>query len=193
MIATATALFVDGGWATTTMASIADAAGLTRQTVYQQFNGKLELLDACIVAALEGDTAREIRDQTDYRAMADGTFEHRIAAAARWLRAAHERGARIQHVLDQAAVTDPAAADRLAQREAARWREVEYASTMLVGRRPSDDAIDTMWMLASRRWWLTLVGDRGWDGDRWEQWFITLTTATLDGRSSSKPDLSITT
>lgn len=179
VLAAATRMFVANGWTGTTMASVADAAGLTRQTVYQQFQGKLELLDACIVAGLTGPGDVAIRDQPGYRAMMRGDLATRVSAAARWLRRAHERGAAIQDVLDQAAVTDEDAAARLARREAARWAEVAHASTLLTGARPPDDVIDSMWTLASRRCWLLLVRDRGWDGDRWERWFTSMALTTL--------------
>ena len=48
----ATSMFCENGWAATTVADVANAAGLTRQTVYQQFPTKLALLDACIDIAL---------------------------------------------------------------------------------------------------------------------------------------------
>lgn len=45
VIEVATRLFSDQGWVTTTMADVAKAADLTRQTLYQQFPNKLALLD----------------------------------------------------------------------------------------------------------------------------------------------------
>lgn len=171
MIDAATEMFLERGWVPTTMADVAVAAGLTRQTVYQQFDGKLALLDACIVRALVGDEQHRIQERPDFRRLGEGTREERAQAAARWLREAHERSAAIQAVLDQAAVTDPDAAARRREREQARWKAVGTATELVLGRAPSAEEIDAMWTLASRRCWLDLVADRGWSGDRWQQWF----------------------
>lgn len=179
VLAAATGMFTERGWVATTMADVATSANLTRQTVYQQFDGKLALLDACIVRALAGSGGAPVRDQPGYRAMADGDRAARIRAAAHWLRAAHERSAAIQSVLDQAAVTDGTAADRLAERERTRWAEVANAAGLILGEHPADEVVDALWVLASRRWWLLLVGERGWPPERWERWFEQGTVAAL--------------
>ncbi|GAC66788.1 TetR/AcrR family transcriptional regulator [Gordonia soli] len=133
IVAAADGLFREQGWVPTTMADVATAAGLTRQTVYQQFAGKLPLLDACIDAALTSGVGGAVRDLPDYRLMGVGDRPHRVAAGARWLRAAHERSAEIQNVLDQAAVTDPEAALLLSAREQRRWEEVRWAVGLILG------------------------------------------------------------
>ena len=164
-----------------TMAAVATAAGLTRQTVYQQFDGKLALLDACIDNALSAGRPVRVRELPEYRMMGEGDVEQRLAAGARWLRGAHERSAIIQHVLDQAAVTDPHAARRLAEREATRWDEVRFAVGLIVGEEPGDRLVDAIWMLAARSVWLRLVGERGWSGSDWETWFIAQARTSMGG------------
>ena len=171
VIAAATEMFCERGWSATTMASVAGAAGVTRQTVYQQFDSKLELLDACIDLALTAGEGGAVRASDDYRAMAVGDLDVRIAAGSAWLRGAHERSARIQNVLDQAAVTDDEAAARLRVREQNRWDEVRHAVTLILGVAPDDAVVDTVWVLASRRTYLMLVDGRGWTPSRWETWF----------------------
>lgn len=180
VLATATAMFCEDGWVSTTMSGVATRAGLTRPTVYRQFDNKLELLDACIVAALRRDEDVPVRDGADYQAMGHGSRQTRIRAAASWLRAAHLRSAAIQHVLDEAAVTDSDAAALRDQREHTRWNEVRWALTLILDRPPADETVDATWVLASRTFWLRLVRERGWSPDEWEQWFIAHTTTTLD-------------
>lgn len=178
-IAAATESFCEIGWVATTMAEVARRAGLTRQTVYQQFSGKLVLLNACIDSALSGATGTPLRELPAYRALGSGDVEQRIAAAARWLSAVHMRSAQIQHVLDQAAVTDPAAAELLVQREQRRWEEFRWALGLILDTAPPDRLVDSAWWAASRRGWLTFVGGRGWDAEQWEQWFIAHLRADL--------------
>lgn len=185
VVQTADRLFRENGWVGTTMADVAKAAGLTRQTVYQQFDGKLSLLDACIVSALSDGADQPVRQLDDYRLMGVGSETERLIAGARWLRGAHERSADIQNVLDQAAVTDDAAAQRLRVREEQRHDEVAFALRLILGRDDlPEPLIDSVWMLASRRAWLMLTGSRGWTPDRWETWFtdqVSASVATFSG------------
>ncbi|MFE0747521.1 TetR/AcrR family transcriptional regulator [Gordonia sp. NPDC058843] len=176
---TATEMFCEDGWVATTMSGVATRAGLTRPTVYRQFDNKLDLLDACIVSALRRDEDVPVRDSVGYQAMGRGERPARIQAAASWLRDAHLRSAAIQHVLDEAAVTDSEAAALRDAREQTRWNEVRWALTLVLDREPDDVTVDSMWMLASRTLWLRLVRERGWSADRWEQWFIAHTATTI--------------
>lgn len=161
------------------MADVAAASGLTRQTVYHQFSSKLALLDACIDRALDDGTDTAVRTLPEYRAMAEGDLDARLTAGAAWLRRAHERSARIQNVLDQAAVTDTSARERLREREQTRRDEVRHALTLVLGRHPDDATVDSVWVLASRRTYLMLVDGRGWPPERWETWFRELTRAAV--------------
>ncbi|MFT4088412.1 MAG: TetR/AcrR family transcriptional regulator [Gordonia sp. (in: high G+C Gram-positive bacteria)] len=172
VVAAATESFCELGWVATTMADVGRRAGLTRQTVYQQFSGKLPLLDACIGTALSEGSPRPVRELADYRAMGDGDFDQRLAAGARWLRDAHRRSATIQDVLDQAAVTDPEAAELLAAREQRRWDEVRWAMSLVLQATPPDALVDSVWWAASRRGWLSLTRQRGWSEQAWEDWFV---------------------
>ncbi|HEY9310723.1 helix-turn-helix domain-containing protein [Williamsia sp.] len=173
-------MFISTGWVATTVAGVARAAGVTRQTVYQQFESKLTLLDACIDLALTDGRLVPVRDMPEYQHMAQGDRSSRVAAGAQWLRGAHERSAAIQDVLDQAAVTDTEAAARLADRENTRWNEVRWAASLILGHEPDNDTVDALWTLTSRRVWLMLVRDRDWDGHRWDAWFVQQAGALLD-------------
>ncbi|GAA2071340.1 TetR/AcrR family transcriptional regulator [Williamsia deligens] len=175
LVTTATEMFCARGWSATTMADVATAAGIARQTVYQQFAGKLDLLDACIDLALTAGQGGAVRALDDYRAMGHGTLDARITAGSSWLRGAHERSARIQNVLDQAAVTDAEAAARLRVREQNRWEEVRHAVSLILSSTPDDELVDALWVLASRRTYLMLVDGRGWTSARWQEWFAVQT------------------
>ncbi|AZG47749.1 HTH-type transcriptional regulator TtgR [Gordonia insulae] len=186
VLAAAIEMFCGRGWVATTMADVASAAGVSRQTVYQQFPNKLALLDACIDHALTGGEGGPVRELPDYRRMGLGDVDERLAAGARWLCAAHERSAAIQHVLDEAAVTDTTAAQRLRVREQNRWDEVCWAVGLILGTRPDDDLVTAIWVLAARRNWLTLVGDRGWSPAQWTDWFVAHARADLASASPAQ-------
>ena len=180
VIAAADELFVSQGWSATTMSGVAERAGVARQTVYLMFESKQALLDVCIDQRLRGSRGEApIRTQPEYQAMGSGTTGERVAAGARWLVGAHERSATIQRVLDQAAVTDPAAAARLREREQGRWQEVAFAVGLVIGTKPTREFVDLVWTLASRDVWLKLVEQRGWTSARWQSWFEGALTAAI--------------
>lgn len=173
-------LFVSKGWVATTMAGVAEGAGVARQTVYLMFDSKQALLDVCIDQRLRGNGAEApVRTQPEYQAMGTGTTAERVAAGARWLAGAHERSATIQRVLDHAAVTDPAAAARLQAREQGRWQEVAFAVGLVLGTKPAREFVDLVWTLASRDVWLKLVEQRGWTTAQWQAWFEGALTAAI--------------
>lgn len=179
VVDTAQRMFIAQGWTATTMAKVAATSGLTRQTVYQHFDSKLSLLDACIDHALSDGHAVPVREMPEYQQMGLGGRRIRIEAGAHWLSSAHERSAEIQNVLDQASVTDEEAAARLASRENTRWAEVNWATSLILGTQPAEEVVDGMWTLTSRRIWLMLVRDRGWTADRWRRWFVVQAEAIL--------------
>jgi AcrR family transcriptional regulator len=180
VVAAAHELFVSKGWVATTMAGVAERAGVARQTVYLMFDSKQALLDVCIDQRLRGSGAdMPVRNQPEYRAMASGTTAERVTAGAKWLAGAHERSATIQRVLDQAAVTDPAAAARLREREQGRWQEVAFAIGLVLGTKPTREFVDLVWTMASRDVWLKLVEQRGWTRAHWQSWFEGALTAAI--------------
>jgi AcrR family transcriptional regulator len=186
IVAAAHELFVSTGWVATTMAGVAERAGVARQTVYLMFESKQALLDVCIDRRLRGSGAdMPVRDQPEYQAMGSGTTAERVTAGARWLAGAHERSATIQRVLDQAAVTDPAAAARLREREQGRWQEVAFAVGLVLGSKPSGEFVDLVWTLASRDVWLKLVEQRGWTSAQWQSWFESALTAAIGEYTSA--------
>ena len=150
------------------MTQLAAAAGLARPTLYLHFDTKVDLLIGCIDSALSDVP---VRDRADYQAMGTGTTAERATSAARWLRAANERSALIQRVLDAAAVTAPDAAEARTRMEQRRHDEFAHACTLVLGdREPTDELVDEVWALGSRSTWFMLA-ERGWSPDRWEKWF----------------------
>ena len=181
LVAAARELFLRQGWTMTTMSQVAAAAGLARPTVYLHFNTKLDLLIACIDAAL---SEIPVRDRADYLAMGDGTLTQRTASAARWLRGAYERSASIQRVLDEAAVSIPEAAQAQIRMEQRRHDEVANASRLVLGRLPPDALVDEVWALGSRAMWFKFT-ERAWSPDDWEAWFVRVVLAAIRAHSAN--------
>jgi AcrR family transcriptional regulator len=168
IVAAGLELFLAQGWTATTMTQVAATAGVGRPTAYLHFPTKVDLLTACIDAAL---SEVPVRDRTDYRAMGAGSLSERTATAARWLREAYERSAAIQRVLDQAAVGTPQAAEMRSLREFRRHDEVANACRLVLDDpQPPAALVDEVWALGSRAMWF-MFADRGWSPEAWEGWF----------------------
>jgi AcrR family transcriptional regulator len=176
IVAAGRELFLGQGWTPTTMTQVAATAGVGRPTAYLHFATKLDLLTACIDAALSDIP---VRDRTDYRAMGAGSLAERAATAARWLREAYQRSAAIQRVLDQAAVGTPQAAEIRTLMELRRHDEFANACRLVLDdQQPAAKLVDEVWALGSRAMWFMLA-DRGWSPEAWEAWFASAILHTV--------------
>src|SRR4051794_26651436 len=112
----AAACFAEGGWSGTTLARIAQRAGVTPQAVHLSVGPKPALLKAALVSAVGAGAADdpELEEELFHRALAPGqSVEQRARAFAAASHAVHERAGRLFAVLAQAAQTDD---------DLARWR-----------------------------------------------------------------------
>src|SRR5256885_17273124 len=66
-------MFVAGGYAATSIAAIAADAGVSPQTVYDQFKAKAALLRAAVQVAAAGGTDRAVVDKATLAALGDIT------------------------------------------------------------------------------------------------------------------------
>lgn len=111
----ATRLFVRRGYQGTTLAQVADAAGVSHRTVYVRFGTKAELLKRATDVALVGDT-REIdvahRDWF-HAALTAHTLDGRIRALVDGTADLMGRTADLFEVVVQAQVTEPLLAEAL--------------------------------------------------------------------------------
>jgi AcrR family transcriptional regulator len=176
VVAAGQQLFLSQGWTATTMTQVAATAGIGRPTAYLHFATKLDLLTACIDAALSDVP---VRGRSDYQAMGVGSVVERAATAARWLRDAYQRSAAIQQVLDQAAVGTPQAAEMRTLMELRRHDEFANACRLVLDdQQPNAALVDEIWALGSRAMWFMLA-ERGWSPEAWEAWFASAILHTV--------------
>src|SRR6476646_11148124 len=83
VISAAMARFSATGWAGTTLAAIAEEAGVSVETIYNGFGSKKGLLRAAMEVAVVGDTEPvPFVERPEFLAMGTGTLDERIAHAA---------------------------------------------------------------------------------------------------------------
>lgn len=178
----ARALFEEQGFAGTTVAQIADAAGVAAPTVYSTFGGK-----AGVVGAMLEDLAATA-DQPAWvqRVRAEQDPDRQLDLFVTWLRTMFESGAPILRAA-LAARSDPDVAAMRTRGDENRRR----ATTELTGAwartgalRPGlepEEAAHTLWLLTSVEQYLLATEDLGWSPDRYEQWLGSLARLALLG------------
>jgi TetR/AcrR family transcriptional regulator of autoinduction and epiphytic fitness len=187
VIDAATRLFVQQGYATTTMRAIADEASVSLPTVELLFGTKPQLLHEVIDVAVAGDDepvpvlsrawaadARSARDLGEF-----------LSVVAQVLSAAQARSAGVMLAAYEAAASDPDIQLLIMDRESQRERTTAWIVNGVVeraGLRPGLDsaaAIDTVWMLMDPVIFNRLMRHRGWSLDRYASWFADSVTRLL--------------
>jgi AcrR family transcriptional regulator len=109
LVASATDLFVQRGYAATTLTDVAEHAGLAPRTLYLRFPNKAELLGRCIGVAIAGDAdPAPIADRSwMLDAMTAPTLADRVARMAAITATLMERSGPLLGVAQQAAATEP--------------------------------------------------------------------------------------
>lgn len=170
IVDTARALFIDQGYAATTIEAISAQAGVAVSTVYAAFGNKRAILRAIREAWHQESDQRNIYQEA--RQQADP--QRRIALAAHATRRQWETGATMIAIYRGAAAVDPEAAAELA--EALRGRKIsqyhfisEMADRLRQGLSEAEAAA-LFHALTLPEIYEDLVGDAGWTPDQYETW-----------------------
>jgi AcrR family transcriptional regulator len=174
----ATSLFRDRGYTRTTMADIAQAAGVAVQTVYFVFHTKTQVLNSAYGLAVMGEDEPAVpQEQAWYRqAIAEPEVNTAVRLVVDGLGEILRRVEPLDRAVRTAAAGDPDAASFLAQNEA--WRAQGYREmvSFLQTKRAlragltEDRATDVMLFLASAGAYRALVTDRDWTHAEWTVW-----------------------
>jgi AcrR family transcriptional regulator len=171
-------LFLARGYAATTMAAIADAAGVAHDTVYATFGPKAALFRHLVeialsgtdepVPALERDIVRQARAEPDQGRV--------LELLAHTIRLIHERLAPLMEALNLAAQTDAelkAFSEELLARHVVHMRAFIADLAAKGPLRPGltqEMAADIMWVTTSSEVYLLCVRERGWTPGVFEHW-----------------------
>jgi AcrR family transcriptional regulator len=165
-------LLLEHGYAGTTISSIAEAAGVSPETIYKSFGGKSGLVRAIWTQSLEG--AGPVPAETRSNALRATERDARRLIRA-WGQLVTEVAARLAPVvvlIRAAAVSDSGMAELVADIEDQRLRRMEDNAQALLelgGVRRDltlDEARDVMWTYTSPELIELLVVRRGWSAEQ---------------------------
>lgn len=180
-------LFLDRGYAATTLQAIADDASVSVATVYAAFGNKRTVLKELVDVSIAGDDepvavadrpwVAELREEPD-RAK-------RVRMFARNGRGILERRSAVDGVVRAAAASDPEIAELWDDLRRQR-REGQGNLLMLVAGREGvradlgpKTAGDILFAILSPETYLTLVEERGWTPERYEAWTVEMIEGLL--------------
>lgn len=180
-------LFRERGYAGTTIAAIAAAAGVSVETVYAAFGSKRAVLSRLIDMALVGDDAPVPLLQRDWldAVRQEPDQRQRLRALAHLTRTILDRAGPIHAIIRSAAASGPEMADlRLAHQEERLAAQTEFVR-LVAAAGPLRDGLtveeggERYWILASPELHHILTAERGWSQDRYESWLAAALTAQL--------------
>ena len=179
-------LFLDGGYAVTTMDAIAREAGVAVSTVYAIFKNKRAILKEIRMAWHDRTHAREINEQ----AARQPDPERRLEMVANANRRQWELGAGLIAIYQGAAAADREAAAELEEALQGRRSALDLVvEGMEKSLRPGLDATRAAAILRALcrpEVYQELVEESGWSPDEYESWLgVTLRRELLSGEASS--------
>jgi AcrR family transcriptional regulator len=174
-------LFLERGYAATTVDAISDHAEVPPATVYRLFSSKLGILKALLDASIAGDDQPvPLQERPPIASLFAERDPHKLLAGfAAVTTAINQRTNDVYRVLVSAADSDPAAADLLdelrQQRDQGQGRLARALARgrMLKPEVKERDAADVIHALMAPEVYSLLVGDRGWSPARYEAWLAT--------------------
>jgi AcrR family transcriptional regulator len=178
VVEAARSLFVERGYAATTIEAISDRSDTPQATVYRLFSSKLGILKAVLDVSVGGDDETvAMADRPPVRALlSDDDPKNQLAGFAALLREVMGRVGPVHRILADAARSDEDAASLLAEIARQRHegqRRIARSLTRSGALRPGireRDAADIIHAIASPEVYGLLVFDREWSGERYEKW-----------------------
>jgi AcrR family transcriptional regulator len=174
-------LFVENGYAATSIREIAAAAGVAESTTYHVFRDKATLLWAVVQHIVGAPDESDAAPQLLEAIRAEPDARGRLRLIARWSRRTYERGiAEIEAVIEEAARSDPQV--RALARRAAdeRYQATRTLADIVAEVLPESDpetldrVAQIIWATDSSPVYRMLVDEQGWTPERYEEWIFQL-------------------
>jgi AcrR family transcriptional regulator len=175
-------LFATTGWAGTTLAAIADEAGVSVETIYNGFGSKKGLLEAARDFSIVGDSAPvPLVERPEFHQLGEGTLDARIAHAAAITADVHERSALVWQAIIEAASADEDINLHRREQEEGRRAVLRQSAELVLGKAPDEQLVTSMWILYSPEAYLKLAHDAGFTREQYEAYLIDATKRLIAG------------
>lgn len=197
LVAAAAELFLARGFGPATIDAVAEAAGVSRKTVFTAVGGKTELLKLALDWAIAGDDEPvPMAERPEVTSVFTEPAAHEVVR--RWLRLQAAIDARIAglwealHVAAGLEAEARAVLDELQDQRLQGARAIAGRLAELGALRPGlsrTSAGDLLWLASDPVLWSRLVSGRGWSARRFTDWLIATTSASLLGKEpgTSRP------
>lgn len=173
VLAQSRALFLDRGYGRTTIAAIAHAAGVSKESVYKGFGGKPGLVRAIYEQSLLGAGGPPAEERSDRAQVTVMDPRELMEQFGRFVTEISPLGSPVYLLIrDAAASGDHDMAALLRDVDDERYQRMLHNARQVLGRgflRPgltSDEVADVMFMSTSAELYETLVLKRGWSAER---------------------------
>jgi len=175
VIEAATRLFLEGGWAGTSMRDVAKAAGVSVETVYGSVGNKVEVLRIAMDIAVVGDhEPLPLSERPEWLRISEGsTARERAEAIGDLLIAMYRRTAPLHRALQHAAVNEPALAAQLRKDFRDIREQNRQGVTAVALREPTELELDLVQAATSNETYLMLTEQRGLTDDDYREFVAT--------------------
>jgi AcrR family transcriptional regulator len=171
-------LILEVGYRATTIAAVAEDAGVNVDTVYRLVGRKPVVLRELLERAISGTDDAVVAEDRDYvRAIiAEPDPAQKLAIYARAVCQIQQRMAPLFLALRDASSTEPEARDvweEISQRRASNMRKLVQDLADAGGLRDDltiDEAADIVWATNSSELYVLFTDQRGWSPQRFERW-----------------------
>jgi AcrR family transcriptional regulator len=171
-------LFMERGYAGTTMAAIASEAGVAAETVYAAFGNKRAILARVVGVLVVGDHERvPLGDRPGVLAIIQEHDQRKqIRMFARQMREIHERVGPIWRIMRAAEQEDPDIATLVQEGLKGRLGGMSQFVVGLHSNGPLREGVtmsgagETVWAIGSPEVHRLLTVDRGWSAEKYEAW-----------------------
>ena len=176
--------FVEAGYAATTIADVARAAGVAVQTVYSAVGGKADLLVEVVNRTIAGDDRDVVLLDREWMAAlrAEPDPRRQVRVFADEMTSIGARVVPLLLMMRAAAAGDPEVAAAYQRSAGLRWQTMRAVVSALHGMRPGlggERAADLVRTIASPEMYDLLVLQRGWSPADFAAWVADAITAAL--------------
>jgi AcrR family transcriptional regulator len=180
VLAAAVECFDELGWGATTIAAIAERAGVAVETIYSGFGSKKRLLQQAVDVTVVGDAEPvAFWDRPEVRALGEGELRDRVARGLAIVAAQHARGARVIRAAVEAAAGDDEMEAWRAEKVESRRLDTSRTLELIFGTNINPVTIELLLALYSAETYLFLTEDSGWTAEEYQQHLVEASFAII--------------